>query len=200
MYTRFILFGFVTSNGPSDPKSSCKSLAQCPPPPPHSLVQFTQEVAMVRERDVPDGRLTSSNGSVWLPSHDWHSIPTESLHPSVFSQRRTFRYLRYSSNVPSRTIFFFRLFDTEDFSSTLRPVGRLTYCDSVAFHSCFRPHPVLSVLFQFFGLLVRGRETSTARYTLGPKHVIYEKGSWRRLHIHVVVTQSSPCCCGNKCD
>ena len=67
-------------------------------------------------------------------------------------------------------------------------------------HSCFRPHPVLSVLFQFFGLLVRGRETSTARYTLGPKHVIYEKSSWRRLHIHVVVTQSSPCCCGNKCD
>ena len=115
MYTRFILFGFVTSNGPSDPKSSCKSPAQCPPPP-HSLVPSTQEVAMVRERDVPDGRLTSSNGSVWPPSHDWHSIPAESLHPSAprarfflggfFSQCRTFSYLRYSSNVPSRTIFF----------------------------------------------------------------------------------------------
>ena len=82
MYTQFILFGFVTSNGPPDPKSSCKSPAQCPPPP-HSLVPSTQEVAMVRERDVPDGRLTSSNGSVWPPSHDWHSIPAESLHPRL---------------------------------------------------------------------------------------------------------------------
>lgn len=237
MYTRFILFGFVTSNGPSDPKSSCKSLAQCPPPPPHSLVQFTQEVAMVRERDVPDGRLTSSNGSVWLPSHDWHSIPTESLHPSVFSQRRTFRYLRYSSNVPSRTIFFSGFLTQKIFLAhfgllvVLHIViaslshGRFVFLECFVFslrlelgylfpislsvdglhvhhpvHSRFRPHPVLSVLFQFFGLLVRGRETSTARYTLGPKHVIYEKGSWRRLHIHVVVTQSSPCCCGNKCD
>ena len=38
---------------------------------------------MVRERDVPDGRQTSSNGSVWPPSHDWHSIAAESLHPSA---------------------------------------------------------------------------------------------------------------------
>ena len=143
MYTRFILFGFVTSNGPCDPKSSCKSLAQCPPPPPpHSLVQFTQEVAMVRERDVPDGRLTSSNGSVWLPSHDWHSIPAESLHPSARMARFFLGGFFSTSHIqispvlfkcPLSHHFFFRLFDTEDFSSTLRPVGRLTYCDSVAF-------------------------------------------------------------------
>ena len=82
MYTQFILFGFVTSNGLSALKSSCKSPAQCPPPP-HSLVPSTREVAMVRERDVPDGRLTSSNGSIWPPSHDQHSVPAESLHPSA---------------------------------------------------------------------------------------------------------------------
>ena len=102
MYTQFILFGFVTSNGPSDLKSSYKLPAQCPPPP-HSLIPFTRGVAMVRERDVPDGRLTSSNGSVWPPSHDRHSIPAESLHPSapiarfflvVFSRCRAFSHLR----------------------------------------------------------------------------------------------------------
>ena len=125
-------------------------------------------------------------------------------------------------------------FLTQNFSSTLWPVGRLTYCDSVAFPrslcvswtfrilpppwvglsfpdiavgwwpSCPPSRPQLfsssPCIVQFFGLLVHGRETSTARYTLGPKHVIFEKGSWPWLHIHVVVTQSSPCCCGNKCD
>ena len=142
MYTRFILFGFVTSNGPSDPKSSCKSPVQCPPPPPHSLVPSTQEVAMVWERHVPDGRLTSSNGSVWPPSHDWHSIPTESLHPSAPMARFflggffSMSHIQLSPVLFKRPLshhFFFRLFDTEDFSGTLRPVGRLTYCDSVTF-------------------------------------------------------------------
>ena len=187
MYTRFILFGFVTSNGPSDPKSSCKSPAQCPPPP-HSLVPSTQEVAMVRERDVPDGRLTSSNGSVWPPSHDWHIIPAESLHSSApmarfflgdfFSQCRTFSYLRYSSNVPSRIIFFSRLFDTEDFSGTLRPVGRLTYCDSIAFPQSF-PQSLcfLNVSYSPFALS-RPQLFSSSPCIVGVVPIFWLVGTW----------------------
>ena len=71
---------------------------------------------------MPDGCLTSSNGSVWPPSHDQHSVHAESLHPLapmarffsvVFSQCRTFSHLQYSSNVPSRTIFSFQAFLTQ---------------------------------------------------------------------------------------
>lgn len=140
MYTRFILFGCVTSNCPSDLKSSCELPAQCPPPP---LVPSTQEVAMVRERDVPDGRLTSSNGSVWPPSHYWHSVTADSLStpwlPWLGFFHQCFVDVAHSAisgtlqMSPLAPFFLSRLFDTEDFSGTLQPVGRLTYCDSVAF-------------------------------------------------------------------
>lgn len=96
---------------------------------------------MVRERDVPDGRLTSSNGSVWPPSHDriasTLSLCTPPLPWLVFSQW-FFLNVAYSAisgtlqTSPLAPFFLFRLFDTEDFSGTLRPVGRLTYFDSIA--------------------------------------------------------------------